>query len=109
MFSLFHFCAVTVSCPEGKLEQWAFVFYTTYVKQKGFALQLIMIVIRLTFLSADSFECKVEGNPEYTTNTSEVTQPENIFYLELVQVILCLALISTTLLLPKISKDVTTG
>ena len=37
VFSLFHFCAISVSCPgpENNLEQWAYVFYTTYVKQKG--------------------------------------------------------------------------
>ena len=50
--------------------------------------------------------CKVDGNIEITTNPSEITTPENIFYLELVQVILCLALISTTLLLPKITENV---
>lgn len=50
--------------------------------------------------------CKVDGNLEITTNPSEITTPENIFYLELVQVILCLALISTTLLLPKITENV---
>ena len=50
--------------------------------------------------------CKVDGHLEITTNLSEITTPENIFYLELVQVILCLALISTTLLLPKITENV---
>ena len=37
VFSLFHFCAVTVKCPSenNHVEQWAYIFYTTYVKQKG--------------------------------------------------------------------------
>ena len=35
IFSLFHFCAIDVNCPESKIEQYAFVFYTTYVKGKG--------------------------------------------------------------------------
>ena len=35
IFSLFHFCAIDVDCPDSKVEQYAFVFYTTYVKGKG--------------------------------------------------------------------------
>ena len=34
-YSLFHFCAVSVSCPKTRVEKWAFLFYTTYVKEKG--------------------------------------------------------------------------
>ena len=106
VFSLFHFCVVTVSCPDNSFEQWAFLFYTTYVKQKGISTcyPRRFFSFKLFFVIIDS--CEVDGNPEITTNLSEITTPENIFYLELVQVILCLALISTTLLLPKITENV---
>merc|ERR1712106_644709 len=36
LYVLFHFCTITVSCPgKGKLQQVAFVFYTTYLREKG--------------------------------------------------------------------------
>lgn len=35
VYLLFHFCAVQVSCPSNRLEELAFVFYTTYIKNRG--------------------------------------------------------------------------
>ena len=37
VYLLFHFCAVEVHCPSpsNRPEELAFVFYTTYIKNKG--------------------------------------------------------------------------
>ena len=37
VYLLFHFCAVQVKCPgpDKRVEEVAFVFYTTYIKNKG--------------------------------------------------------------------------
>ena len=37
VYLLFHFCAVQVKCPgpDKRMEEVAFVFYTTYIKNKG--------------------------------------------------------------------------
>ena len=50
--------------------------------------------------------CKVGGLPEITSNPNTITAPENIFYLELVQLLLSLATLATTILLPRIQTQV---
>ena len=36
LYVLFHFCTIPVHCPStGKLDQVAYVFYTTYLRGKG--------------------------------------------------------------------------
>lgn len=87
-YSLFHFCAIEVHCPQSKVEQFAFVFYTTYIKDKD--------------------SCKIVGidSSETTSNRDEsLTRPGIIFYWEIVFLCLNISLIFSTILLPKFKTE----
>jgi len=86
-YTLVHFCGITIHCPKSKIEEWAYIFYTTYVKSK------------------DSCGTGLNSTAEWTTNDNALTSPNNIFILELVILVLNLALAGTVLLLSRFSSD----
>ena len=99
-------CAIPVNCPNNKVEELAYVFYTTYVKEKGIVRNYPFYISDLTeeFLLVDS--CKINGTLEITSNENDLTQPKNIFYIELVLLLLNLSLMGAALLLPKMQTEV---
>jgi len=90
LYVLFHFCAITVSCPgSSKVEQVAFVFYTTYINEKD--------------------GCKVTNDDdgsiqEITSNTNNLTQPQIIFFWQVLLLLLYLAWVGTALMLQQVEK-----
>merc|ERR1739838_784261 len=89
LYVLFHFCTITVSCPgKGKLQQVAFVFYTTYLREKG--------------------GCNVTSGdisvPVIMTNTNELTEPRIIFFWQILLLLLYLAWVGSALLLQQVEK-----
>lgn len=89
LYILFHFCAISVSCPgNGKLDQVAFTFYTTYIKAKD--------------------SCNVTNGsdklPEIMSNTNDLTQPNIIFFWQILLLLLYLAWVGTALMLQQVEK-----
>jgi len=93
IYLLFHFCALQVSCPDSKAEEVAFVFYTTYVRPKD--------------------SCNITlGNetvPQYETNPNPLTEPEIIFYWEIILLVIHLALAGTSIILQRLEKESQAG
>jgi len=86
LYVLFHFCAITVSCPgeDSHFKQVAFTFYTTYIRAEN--------------------GCNISGNAEIMSNPHNLTQPNIIFFWQILLLLLYLAWVGTALLLQQMEK-----
>jgi len=81
IFVLFYFCAIEVGCPSSDIAKVFYLFYTTYVKEKDNG-------------------CSTED----TTNLNSLTQPQMIFFWQVLLLVLHIAWVGAALLLQQAEK-----
>jgi len=89
VYVLLHFCTIPIKCPgTSKLNQVAYVFYTTYLKEK------------------DGCNVTLDGDhvPEIMSNDNNLTKPNIIFFWQMLLLLLYLAWVGSALMLQQMEK-----
>jgi len=96
VYVLLHFCTIPIKCPgtTSKLNQVAYVFYTTYLKEKD---------------GCDVITTDAEGEGgehvnEIMSNENNLTMPNIIFFWQMLLLLLYLAWVGSALMLQQVEK-----